>query len=351
MKITELLALAEADGLLTLEDSARVTTAVATREKAGAMPWYLQALTAIGAWLAAAMLLGFIYGMFYEVIRKTPAGGVVAGVVLIAGATALQRARGGPFFGQVALAVSAAGHLLALFSVQEGRHTFGAVVVWAMVLAALFYRFNDAPLHRFLATMTALALSNWWVLDERGFGGIWIYLSLLAHLAGLAVLFLPDRGRRMWRPLAYALAVSLLGLVRSRTDFLSFHPSSWPFQVIVGAALVGLLVWAASGTRAARTHPLAARVVVCAVAALVFVSNAAILVALALLVLGFSLQDRPLLFLGGLSLPLFIALYYFSLQLSLRDKSLLLLATGAVLVILELILARIFRANTSAPVP
>lgn len=355
MKIAELLALAEANGLLAPEDSERITGSLATQGKTSAMPWYLQALVALGAWLAALALLGFVFGIFFRIIEHGT-GGVITGLILITAATALERARRGPFLSQAALAFSASGHLIVLVSATQAAHAFGACVVCAIVLAAVFYRLYPSPLHRFLATGTALALATAWLifsdaLHDRPF---WTCASVVAHIVLLGLLFIPARGRRIWRPLAFAVAVSLLGLLLLIVvPFapLALHGFRLPLGIVVATALLGVLGWAAGGARSLEAHRPAAVFVSLAVFALALGSNPAIVAAVGVLVLGFSLQDRPLVWIGGLSLPVFVTLFYYNLQMSLRDKSLLLLATGAVLVILELVLARLFRPKPATSLP
>ncbi len=354
MKLPDLLREAESAGLLTPAQAGRATSFLQQQAQDDRrMPWYLQALIAIGAWFAAAFFLGFLFALLADTLLKSSISRLVFGVLMIGGVTALRQMVKSVFLHQISLAGSVAGHVL-LFSAADGlTHELFAIMVTAVLLAAILYPFYDDPLHRFLSCGTALGLSTVWLylklahpftfksaVDALLQPAQWLYHgSVLAH--GLALWFAlarPGAGR-VWRPLGYAAAVSLLLLLLMRllpwdAAIFTMH---YPVAAIVGTALIGLCFWARGELR--RDPVMLA--VLAGVVLLSVVANPAIVAALALLVLGYGLQDRALLTLGGLYLPFVLTLYYYNLNLDLMRKSLLLMGSGAVLLALYAFISRV----------
>jgi hypothetical protein len=157
----------------------------------------------------------------------------------------------------------------------------------------------------------------------------------------------------MLRPFGYALAFSLLCLLLpfALPYFLKSYAPHWPLSIVLGLSLLGAVAWAAGGVHRLRTHPAAFGSILVAVLLLALLANPSILAALSLLVIGFGLQDRILLWLGALSLPAFIFCHYYRLQMDLQHKSYLLLATGAVLLALRAVLTRVSWAQEKTPTP
>ncbi|MDP7546066.1 MAG: DUF4401 domain-containing protein, partial [Alphaproteobacteria bacterium] len=103
------------------------------------VPWYVKALSAFSAWLAAVFTLGFIITAIPEIIASNAASAVV-GAILIAGAYAILRRPRKAFLEHLALAVCLAGQ---------------ALVIWAMIESAI----NDGKIPWELLALTQAALA------------------------------------------------------------------------------------------------------------------------------------------------------------------------------------------------
>ena len=100
-------------------------------------------------------------------------------------------------------------------------------------------------------------------------------------------------------------------------------------NILLTAALIALIGWAAGGVEKLKSEPLSAAAA--GALCLGIVSAPGILLAVGLMILGYTQHDKVALILGGLLLPLFLSLYYYNLDLTLMAKSGILIASGAVL--------------------
>ena len=105
-----------------------------------------------------------------------------------------------------------------------------------------------------------------------------------------------------------------------------------PITIMLAAALIGLIIWAADGVQQFKTStPLILSV--CGVACLGLFSAPGILLSLALMILGYASHERLITFAGIFLLPLVIFHFYYNIDASLMRKSLILIGTGVVLII------------------
>lgn len=288
--------------------------------------WSIQLLMGAGAWLAAAMLLGF----FFATLRlyRTPEVFVPLGLVVIAGAAGLRRTGDNVFLAQLALAFSLAGQALAIGGTAEQSRSLGAATgMAAMLCAALQVAYPD-PVHRALTWAVALSTGCAWL------GGTWLSaLHLMVALMALVVTMwaTADRPGDDFRPAACVCAAGLPVLLFVMCfAFGPSHVAREQLSELPSRILLAVLLWQMAGWAArdmeVRPEPLVlARV---AVALLACVGSAGLLAAGLLLVLGFDRQDRTLLALGGCALPLFLWAFYYDLRLTLAVKSVALIASG-----------------------
>lgn len=345
MKLSELLSAAEAEGILPSETRAFSETAAA-RPDPDSMPWYLHAFITVGAWISSAFFVLFIGALFGDFLLTREPGSVAVGLVGIAVATIVARATRNVFLDQVCLSVSVAGHVLVFLGISglSRGGSLGLTVAIALLLAAGLYFAYPKPLHRFLSVATALMLWDVWlrgVFRPSGFWGARHVYSLLleanlwAHLALILVAFLlPWRPRLSLRPLGYAAAVSLVValLIRSGAGSYLGYAS---FAVATAALAI-----VAGGRKEIQAHPRLWGVVAAALLAIAYTSGLATLVALFLLVLGFRLQDRALEALGIILAPAFTFFHYYNLETTLLVKSVHLMVSGLIVLLLWLYLSR-----------
>ncbi len=319
---------------------------------------HVQAFAAAAAWLATL----FLYGAL------ACAGGLREGLWIPVGlagciaATLLRRGVAGVFPEQVALSASLTGEVLAIAGVAEGTGSAAATAAAALVLeGALLLLYPDAA-HRAIsaagAAIASLVLVGclevaWlgevavaglgaavgavWLSRPRDTAGRWdvlrepVRLGLVAALFSalfvsvLAPDFRPGEGDRWWfrpGPVATAcLAGALLVLVLRVLRESAVPPASRAgIAALAGTAAVGALTLRAPGVVAGT----------------------------GVLVLALRCRSRPLLGAGIVFLLLFGSAFYYWLEVTLLDKSLALLGSGAVLLILWFLFVRAGKGKEAA---
>src|SRR5687767_11490694 len=159
MKISEVFATAVAAGQLSAEEASAATQHLKPGAGESETPWYLHALIAVGAWLAAIFFIGFAGAIFAGFIFESKGAALVVGAILLAGAVALRRSARGAFLRQVCLALSVTAHALILFglhNLDQLAWEHGLLPLAAAVLAAVLYELYPDTLHRFLSCASAL---------------------------------------------------------------------------------------------------------------------------------------------------------------------------------------------------
>lgn len=358
MKLTALLEIAQNEGVVSSEDISSITGHLQRDDADDAMPWYLHALLAVGAWFAAAFFIGFFGALIGDKLWRNGGQAASIGALVIAIAVGVRRLNAGAFLNQLCLAFSVAGHSLLFFGIAEitkGRHDLAPVTLAAFALAAVLYFVYNDGLHRFLSTGTALAFSTIWLATEMRHhpaARLFVHASVLAHAIGIGIIFLRTSSPRKFLPLGYALAISLVAVVLTFEvrwfNSISIRVNAPLSTAILAIALIALTIWVAGGFPAFQKTPAAFIVVGCGIAGLGAVTNPAILVALGFLLIGFALQDRAFLILGAILLPVFTCLYYYNLQMDLMRKSEVLAASGALLLVLRVVVARMFWKSEAA---
>jgi len=299
-------------------DTSRVEAWLSTPREHAHAPWYLQAITAVGAWIAAAFFMSFLFRL--ELIDwNSSASFFVWGVILTGAAIGVARRSGSVFLGQLALTASGVGQTLLLVGVGKVADNWGAVALTEVGLAAaLYFAYPDA-LHRFLTCGVAWGLVVGWFVEQKH--GEW--LSVLVGVQAVTLAGLTARSLRpALLPLVYAFAAALPATVL----VMQLWPegSLWPPQAILGGWLLWLCRWAGAGGERRDWQALAYGAVV----ALAVFSTPGILTAVGLLILGFGRQDAFLTTLAVAFLAVFIVLFYYHMEVDLATKSWILMASG-----------------------
>jgi hypothetical protein len=249
------------------------------------------------------------------------------------------------FVAQLALALSMAGQVLfggGVASLSRGVPTTVLAVVALEVLLIAVY---PDVVHRFLSTVVIVGALVGLLLEWELPGAIHPLVGLLA--AGALVLWEREsvlaaaRAERLSRPIGYGLAVALLGVLCLGINDLIAIPHWW----ISGLLLLPLLL-VLEYRIVSRFEPRAAAAIVpWLVGGTVLVSLPAlwtpgVLAAVVVIVLGFQRGNRLLLGLGAVFLAVFLVAFYYHLDITLLLKSLILLATGLLLLGLRALMPR-----------
>lgn len=297
-------------------------------------PGYVQALLAVGAWIAALLVIAFVLVLLsllleIDVEQATPTI-IVLGMLIFAAGAALQRGRpAGDFKHHFAGALLAAGALMVpLAAGVETESAWAAALVAALATAASVLVGRDRAA-QFLAAALMLGLvAVGFVADELPFLP---EAAALAVVGGTLLRLYPPRFTL--GPLAAALLLftpCLMIVLIQGTFSVGFGFGAAGFGArVIQAALLLWLLWKdrrlAGASIDGTTIVLGA--VFLAVALLLPPGGSA---ALVLMMLGFVLGQRGLAAIGVLFQIYFVSRFYYDLEATLLAKSLVLMAVGVV---------------------
>lgn len=349
LSVADVLAQLKSDGLATDAADARARAALEA-ELRDHLPWYVRAAVGVGAWLATAFFLGFLL-VFLDLEEALPRIG--AGLAFLVLAVWRRPHTTSEFLRHAAVAVSLAGFGLVIAGMWEqfdSRVTAGLVGI----MSAALIRLMPDRVFRFLATITMVVAIYLLIMDERALRGFELATLAIAALTALVWRFrLDERSANvveMFRPVGYALIVAVFGalLVGMSTQLgrLSFDTGRW---LVVGRiTTIGLtvallaLVWKIldeQGRPMNSGSSVAALLGVVALGASTL-TTPGIVGGAAVLTLAFDRRDKVLLGMAVVFLLVFGSVYYYSLHLTLLQKSAILAGTGALLLAIRHRLAR-----------
>ncbi|MDT8419871.1 MAG: DUF4401 domain-containing protein [Desulfuromonadales bacterium] len=314
-------------------------------------PWYVRAMLGVAGWIGALFLLGFVAAGFAFVMESALAALVVGALVSGVAYLIFSRNPESDFFSQVGLAVGLAGQMMLVFGLFELFEDRESLVYTAtFVIEVLLVFFMPNFIYRVLASLAgALALT--FAMHSAGLYGL--APGMIA--AGFALVWMQDvrwvRFGEICRPVGYGLALSMLycknGIfwgrwiwwTRSAGESWFSQNAPWldkglillVFTLVVIALLRRMQVAVVSRSG---VTVLAATAVT--VAAAVFAPGLG--QALLILIIGFAVCNRILIGIGLLACGGFISNYYYLLESTLLEKSLLLIGMGVLLLSARLLL-------------
>jgi hypothetical protein len=299
----------------------------------------------IAGWIGALCLLIFA-GLAFEVIFKNAGTALVVGVLACAAATAMFRsAPENEFASQFGFAVSLAGQALIVYGIASGTdgNSVAFVGLVTCIVQAVLFLVVPNYLHRiWCAAGGACAFA----LAFADMGLVAFAPGLLTAAFGWVALKEFDLARHgpLARAAAYglALAVVVVAVLHSGVWFAWLIdqpkvPLGGLWGGWIGAALTaGVLLWAVFRLLAreglAMDSGQARIAIIGAVVIALFTLKApGIGPVIAVLVLGFANGNRVVCGLGVLGMLVYLSHYYYSLELTLLQKSLLLACTGVTL--------------------
>lgn len=297
-------------------------------------PWYVKVLVGISAWIAA-LLLGFFFGV--AGLIDTTESLLIWGTLLMVAAIVLKRWRPRAiFWGQLAFAVILAGQGLFVFGMADLSQdaTLTALIVVGLELVILLL-YPDS-IHRTLSILI-MAGALTFVVYEQELPNLIHLLTLVVAVGSVAVWqaeswLLAGPLRAFRTPLGYGLVLALFGLCLLTLGGW-FGATLW---WISAAGLALILLYLIIQILRDLGFPLMSSMGLWAIGALLLLCVPAyqtpgILAAMLGLLLGRWRGNGLLLGLAAAFLLFFLSAYYYNLEITLLNKSYILMATGVVL--------------------
>lgn len=312
------------------------------------LSWYLRVLTGAAAWVGALFLLATGLGIVAAIVgERVDGAAVLLGLALLPVGLRLRRAVRSELGRQAALVAIVAGQLLLVTGVGSLTNEMSVAALAALASSAVLVAIFDDPVYRFVGALAAMAAVLTIAIDWR----VPYALGIVTGITGIATVVIwrgpavIGRHLRTLDPVAWAAVVALCGLLLTQTliDVVFGRatqpasltslllPATWPLATL----FVGLLVWLAA--QVAREHgasPSSPTPAIAMAAAVILgaltLATPAVPGALLLVVVGYDRRRAGVIVLGGVFLVVFLGLHYYSLALTLLQKSMLLSVSGAV---------------------
>ena len=308
-------------------------------------PWYKCGVN-IGAWLASMLSIT----LFIILIGPQPQVTMgLIGVAFLIIAVAAGRQSWGLFVGQCSLAVSLIAQGMIYCGFVDGRHhPFATAALLSVLQASVLYLVYPNFFSRAINSLIALQLVLAWLYaGSKEYFSIPLHtqaslppilpLYWALHLAAIYWCFLKFPHSRTLTPLGLALIASL------STWQVGYWRKVWiPLSGIdlylqtglTALALFGASIWAAGGISVLRRKAPLFAALALALTALAWLGSGGVLLALLIMLLGFLLQNRPILWLGILLFPIAFCCYY-DFNLDLLAKSGVLIGSGVAMLLLR----------------
>ena len=346
-----------AEGLL--DDAGRDTAVDRLERQAVQQPWYIRAMVGFGAWLASLLLIGFV-GSF---ALMAEAGYAFVGIVFIGAAIFARRRYDNDFMVQAALAVSLAGQALLSWGFVQtiGGDEPEAYCTFVIVMSSVLFFAMPDRIHRVIMVLLAAACTTALLYFLHLNDVVPVLGPMLA--AALVVLHL-EQGMlieegygSLLRPLLVGLMLAAFGLLLISTIYVlpeltrgetEIYPRPWVSTLILGA----LLLWVAGRTLSTIDSVSGSRSAVVIYALLLLVvagchAAPGILLALIVVLLGAASGDRNFVGAGIGFLAIFLAAYFYGIEVTMLTKSITLVATGSVLLLARWLLLALIGPDSS----
>jgi hypothetical protein len=334
--------------LLLSNVKAKITQTITVPVTERPIPWYINAFMGISAWLSTLLFLGF---SFLVHLVETPLSAIAVGSVLVISTILLHLyQRETLFLNQLFLALNLTGQVLFIGGTVL-ETDLGTAALVTLVLATLQLWVYQDSIHRFLTVLIGMGALLLLLYDLEIYQGIHVLIFGIAAGAAWCWLdepyHLTDRTlSTLYHPLGYGLVVAMqLILVLSILPHLYYVPPvNWRYTTI---GLTMLLL--AMEYQILRAHQMTffspTNYLILAGTLLIAVllyQSPGIIAAIIVMLLGFQRSSRVLMGLALTFLVVFIAAYYYHLNITLLLKSLMLMSSGLALLGLRLLLKRVF---------
>lgn len=306
-------------------------------------PWFVRAMLGIAGWIGAVFLL-FWVGIAFRAVFESQELAMMAGLMACGAAAMLFRAKpDSDFAGQFAFATSLTGQALVMVSVAKSFNQATPIALSMAVLQAVLFAAMPSFLHRVWSSAACAAALMAALYDLKTGSVAAGLLSFACAAAWLAELKQAEYGK-MIRAGSYGLTLALIGAAIISPRFA--HPGE--LEVLADAALRGAaLVWVVYEVlRREAIDPFAnsgSRLLLASgLLAVAGLKAPGLAPATMILLLGFAHGNVTLAGLGVAALLGYLSTYYFQLQMTLLQKSILMATTGTGLLLARMMLRRLW---------
>lgn len=330
-------------------------TTLSGANDAESSPWYVKALVGIAAWIAA-----FFLGAFFGVagLIDSTESMFIWGAILTVGAVVLKRlVRNSIFWGQLAFAFVLAGQGLLIGGFAWWNEDMSQMVtntaLFVIALEVVIFVLYPDALHRMLSVL-AIVGALLVVLYDRELIEAIHAVTLLLAIGVVAVWqgefrLLASRLASFKAPLGYGFALALFGLCL----FSLFSLLEVKYWWLSAAVLALVLLYLAFTLLRELERPVFSPVGLWAIGAVALFCVPAyqtpgILAAVIVLVLGYWRGNVLLMGLATVFLLFFLSAYYYNLDITLLNKSYILMATGVVLLVARFVFHRVVGEQPAA---
>lgn len=330
------------------EAKALVADALITQKPETPTPWFVTALIAVSAWLSVIPFIAFFFAL--EIIKSLDSI-MAVGFLLIVGTVLLHRFnRNGLFFEQLLLALNFTGQVMFIVGIGLDKDVItAALAAWFLEIVLIsVYRDN---ILRFIAvliaTLAAFVLLYQFDIPEGihllivllAMGAAWYWMAESRHLTDSMM-------KTLYQPLGYGFIVALqIVLLLSILPTSQWVPpvtwaySSWGLTVL----LLTVEYYIMRSNNVMVSSPRSSVILGgTSLMALLLYQSPGIIASIIVLSLGFQRGNRVLMGLALVFLTVFLTAFYYYLNITLLIKSVTLISTGLVLLILRLVLKLVF---------
>ena len=294
------------------------------------VPWYVKAVTGMGAWVASWFFIGF----FVALVSDSEGVVMTLGALLCLATIGLRRsplAHTSDFWQQVSLSAHLAGQLMVVITFAFESESVFATGMLLLVLETVCIFFYPDIVGRFLFTNAAV-LGAGLCLGEAGEKAGWELLVTGLALALTALWFdsgrfLKSRWGRLHAPVTMGLVTAFFGVLLAAALSGDWFMQSGPLSVLVFTSLTVVLSYLLGA-------PMLALVGLGLLGALTW-TVPGLMAALLVMMLSFHAGNRGGQAIALAALAAFGSFFYYSLELTFVLKSATLVASGALLLMIR----------------
>ena len=308
------------------------------------LPLYVRSLAGVGAFFSSMCFIGFL--ITSEIIDiDNEVRTIILGLIFVLGAVGLRRIVGHDstvkrnFLMQFSFALMAVGKALFALSVGQILDSGWAVTLALLVITGITYHVYRMSVDRFLSSFAVLFSILINILCDQDVSAsreLLLNGFFLFQFVGAAILLTHGKIKRDYIPLSYAFTFSLCASVLFLASYAELgyweykeliHP--YFINMVLTCGLIALFGWTAGGMEKLKAEPLVLTSL--GVVLLGLISAPGILLTIGLMVFGYATHEKKLITTGALLMPVFLFLYYYNLDISLLQKSAILIGSGGVL--------------------